>query len=72
MAAWSGYSAAKWGTESSLSLAKASAFRSKWSLAEIQTTQTRTLDSAERPGQELPNDVRVRGDDQSDRARLIV
>jgi hypothetical protein len=45
MAAWSGYSAAKWGTESSLSLAKASAFRSKWSLAEIQTTQTRTLDS---------------------------
>ncbi len=45
LAAWSGYSAAKWGTESSLSLAKASAFRSKWSLAEIQSTQTRTLDS---------------------------
>lgn len=45
LAAWSGYSAAKWGTESSLSLAKASAFRSKWSLAEVQSTQTRTLDS---------------------------
>jgi hypothetical protein len=45
LAAWSGYSAAKWGTESSLSLAKASAARSKASLAEVQATQIRTLDS---------------------------
>jgi len=47
LAAWSGYSAAKWGTESSLSLAKASAARSKASVAEVQATQIRTLDSVE-------------------------
>jgi hypothetical protein len=45
LAASSGYSAAKWGTESSLSLAKSSSTRSKASLAEIQVTQIRTLDS---------------------------
>ena len=45
LAAWSGYSAAKWGTESSLSLAKASSTRSKASVAEIKTTQIKTLDS---------------------------
>jgi hypothetical protein len=45
LAAWSGYSAAKWGTESSLALARASAARNKASLAEIQATQIRTLDS---------------------------
>ena len=45
LAAWSGYSAAKWGTESSLSLAKASATRSKSSLALIEANQIRTLDS---------------------------
>jgi hypothetical protein len=45
LAAWSGYSAAKWGTESSLSLAHASATRTKASLAEVQATQIRTLDS---------------------------
>jgi hypothetical protein len=45
MAAWSGYSAAKWGTESSLSLASANATRSKASLEAIQATQTQTLDS---------------------------
>ncbi len=45
MAAWSGYSAAKWGTESSLSLARASSTRTKANLAEIQATQIRTLDS---------------------------
>lgn len=45
LAAWSGYSAAKWGTESSLSLAKASGVRSKASVAAIQATQIRTLDS---------------------------
>jgi hypothetical protein len=45
LAAWSGYSAAKWGTESSLSLAKASSTRTKASLALIQANQIRTLDS---------------------------
>jgi hypothetical protein len=45
LAAWSGYAAAKWSTESSLSLAKASADRTKSSRDEIQATQIRTLDS---------------------------
>jgi hypothetical protein len=45
LAAWSGYSAAKWATESSLSLAKASSTRTKANLARIQATQIRTLDS---------------------------
>lgn len=45
LAAWSGYSAAKWGTQSSLSLAKASSTRTRASLAQIQATQIRTLDS---------------------------
>jgi hypothetical protein len=45
LAAWSGYSAAKWGTESSLSLAKASSMRTTASLALIQANQIRTLDS---------------------------
>jgi hypothetical protein len=45
IAAWSGYSAAKWGTESSLSLAKASATRNKANLASTQALQIRTLDS---------------------------
>lgn len=45
LAAWSGYSAAKWSTHSSLLLAKASASRTKASLAETQATQIRTLDS---------------------------
>ena len=45
LAAWSGYSAAKWGTESSISLAKASSTRTKASLALIQASQIRTLDS---------------------------
>jgi hypothetical protein len=45
LAAWSGFSAAKWGTESSLSLAKASSTRTKASLALIQANQIRTLDS---------------------------
>jgi hypothetical protein len=40
-----GYSAAKWGTESSLSLAKASSTRTNSSLALIQANQIRTLDS---------------------------
>lgn len=45
LAAWSGYSAAKWGTRSTLSLAKASSTRTKASLAEVEATQIRTLDS---------------------------
>lgn len=45
LTAWSGYSAAKWSTHSSLFLAKASARRTEWSLAEIQANQIRTLDS---------------------------
>jgi len=45
IAAWSGYSAAKWGTHSSLSLAKANSTRSKANLDQVQATQTMTLDS---------------------------
>src|SRR3954470_22478267 len=45
LAAWSGYSAAKWSTESSISLAKASANRTKSNLANIEAVQLRTLDS---------------------------
>jgi hypothetical protein len=45
LAAWSGYSAAKWSTESSISLAKASATRSKANLAQVEAIQIRTLDS---------------------------
>ncbi len=45
LAAWSGYAAAKWATESTVSLAKASAARTKSSRDEIQATQIRTLDS---------------------------
>src|ERR1700748_1268739 len=45
LAAWSGYSAAKWGTHSSLALAKASTTRGKANLADIEANQIRTLDS---------------------------
>lgn len=45
VAAWSGYSAAKWDSHASLSLAKASATRGKASLATVQALQIRTLDS---------------------------
>jgi hypothetical protein len=45
LAAWSGYSAAKWGSKSSLSLAESASARSDASAAEIQATQIRTLDS---------------------------
>jgi hypothetical protein len=45
LAAWSGYSAAKWSTHSSLLLAKASTAQTKASLAELQATQIRTADS---------------------------
>ena len=40
-----GYSAAKWSTESSLSLSKASSAKSGASADQIQATQIRTLDS---------------------------
>jgi hypothetical protein len=45
VAAWSGYSAAKWGTKSSITLAHANATRNKANLAEIEALQIRTLDS---------------------------
>ena len=45
LAAWSGYSAAKWSTHASLTLDKASATRTKADLNEVQAMQIRTLDS---------------------------
>jgi hypothetical protein len=45
-AAWSGYSAAKWGTESSLSLAKASATRTKANRAFQESLTFRSQDAA--------------------------
>ncbi len=45
LAAWSGYAASKWGTESSISLAKASASRTKANRADLEALQLRTLDS---------------------------
>ena len=47
MAAWSGYAAAKWGTDSSLSLAKASSTRTRANQAAIEATQIRTLDAVD-------------------------
>lgn len=46
LAAYSGYAAAKWGTESSVMLARASAERTNASRADIEGIVTRTLDSA--------------------------
>jgi hypothetical protein len=46
LAAYSGYAAAKWGTESSVMLAKASAERTKANRADLEGLVTRTLDSA--------------------------
>lgn len=46
LAAYSGFAAAKWGTESSLSLARASALRTKANRADLEGLITRTLDSA--------------------------
>jgi hypothetical protein len=45
LAAYSGYAAAKWGTESSLSLARASALRTKASRADVEAVLTQTQDS---------------------------
>jgi len=45
LAAYSGYAAAKWSTESSLTLAKASAARSKANRADTEGSITRAIDS---------------------------
>ena len=45
LAAYSGYAAAKWSTESSVALAKASAERAKANRADLEALQLRTLDS---------------------------
>jgi hypothetical protein len=45
LAAYSGFAAAKWGTESSVSLARASALRTKASRADLEALTIRTLDS---------------------------
>lgn len=45
LAAYSGFAAAKWGTESSVSLARASALRTKANRADLEALATRTLDS---------------------------
>lgn len=45
LAAYSGYAAAKWSTESSVTLAGASAARTKASRADLKALQIRTLDS---------------------------
>ena len=45
LAAYSGFAAAKWSTESSVSLAHASALRTKANRADLEALVTRTLDS---------------------------
>jgi hypothetical protein len=45
LAAWSGFAAAKWGTESSLQLAKASAARTEANRADLESFQLRNFDS---------------------------
>ncbi len=46
LAAYSGFAAAKWGTESSVTLAKASAYRTKASRADLESMVTAVGDSA--------------------------
>jgi hypothetical protein len=46
MAAWSGYAAAKWSTESRVGLAQASTYRSKASRADIAAIDLRNFDSS--------------------------
>ena len=46
LAAWSGYAAAQWGTESSLTLARASAARTEANRADTQAAEDRNLDAA--------------------------
>ena len=45
LAAWSGFAAAKWGTESSLQLARASAARTEANRADLESFQLRNFDS---------------------------
>lgn len=45
LAAYSGFAAAKWGTDSSVSLSRASALRTKANQADLEAIVTRTLDS---------------------------
>lgn len=47
LAAYSGYAAAKWGTDSSVSLARASALRTKANRADTNAVVTKTLDSVD-------------------------
>ena len=46
MAAWSGYAAAKWSTESRVGLAEASTARSKANRANLQAIEVRNFDSS--------------------------
>lgn len=46
VAAWSGYSAAKWNTESRVELAKASTYRAKAGEVKLTAEQTRNFDSS--------------------------
>ncbi len=46
LAAWSGYAAAKWSTESRVGLAKASAARTEASRATLEATNLRNFDSS--------------------------
>ncbi len=46
LAAYSGFAAAKWGTEASVTLAKASAYRTKANRADLEALVTRVGDSA--------------------------
>jgi hypothetical protein len=45
LAAWAGFASAKWGTESSLNLAKASATRTEASRAELRGLETKNYDA---------------------------
>jgi hypothetical protein len=45
LAAWSGFAAAKWGTESSLQLARASAARTEANRADLESFQLKNFDS---------------------------
>src|SRR4051794_38968566 len=46
LAAWSGYASAKWGTEQSLTLARASTARTEASRADLQSMENRNFDAA--------------------------
>jgi hypothetical protein len=45
LAAWAGYSAAKWGTHSSIAMARAASTRNRAGVDQVEATQIRTLDS---------------------------